>query len=250
MFFRRARPSFAIASALSKQAFERRKHRTAGGKRVVGRQPSFERFHQRNCDGRAVSQRIVDGAGTLTFEQRAQALGVLLEQCHVLALEIRDQPLPGPLRDGSHHAIDEHVDVCAGDLHVRAAREHREAGHQARHDLERLAIFAAHLRPHGSLPHDDEGDVQPVDAVLVGDADDSARRTAAVALEDVLQRATDRGFSVRDIVARVFLLNVALAALAVLTVIRSNAVVSAAALTVGAALVGVVLVGFARGKKA
>jgi UDP-N-acetylmuramyl pentapeptide phosphotransferase/UDP-N-acetylglucosamine-1-phosphate transferase len=64
------------------------------------------------------------------------------------------------------------------------------------------------------------------------------------------QRATDGGFSVSDVVARVFMLNVALAILAVLAVMRSSVVVSAAALATGAILVAAVLTSFARGKKA
>jgi UDP-N-acetylmuramyl pentapeptide phosphotransferase/UDP-N-acetylglucosamine-1-phosphate transferase len=64
------------------------------------------------------------------------------------------------------------------------------------------------------------------------------------------QRATDKGFSVSDVVARVFMLNIALAALAVLTVMHSNRIVSAVSLATGAMLVSAVLVSFARGKKA
>src|SRR5262245_42485003 len=64
------------------------------------------------------------------------------------------------------------------------------------------------------------------------------------------QRATDGGFSVNDIVLRVFLLNLALGALAMITVLRPHGSVSAAALGVGAALVGMLLESFARGRKA
>jgi UDP-N-acetylmuramyl pentapeptide phosphotransferase/UDP-N-acetylglucosamine-1-phosphate transferase len=63
------------------------------------------------------------------------------------------------------------------------------------------------------------------------------------------QRATDGGFSVPAIVLRVFLLNLALAALAMITVVRPHGSVSAAALGVGAALVGMLLESFARGRK-
>src|SRR5215470_9132379 len=64
------------------------------------------------------------------------------------------------------------------------------------------------------------------------------------------QRATDGGFSVHAIVLRVFLLNLALGALAMITVLRPHGSVSAAALGVGAALVGMLLESFARGRKA
>jgi UDP-N-acetylmuramyl pentapeptide phosphotransferase/UDP-N-acetylglucosamine-1-phosphate transferase len=63
------------------------------------------------------------------------------------------------------------------------------------------------------------------------------------------QRATDRGFSVNAIVLRVFLLNLGLGALAMITVVRPHASVSAAALGIGAALVGMLLDSFARGRK-
>jgi UDP-N-acetylmuramyl pentapeptide phosphotransferase/UDP-N-acetylglucosamine-1-phosphate transferase len=62
------------------------------------------------------------------------------------------------------------------------------------------------------------------------------------------QRATDGGFSVSGIVARVFMLNLALVGLALLTVVRPGAVVSAVALATGAVLVGFLLVSFTRGK--
>jgi len=64
------------------------------------------------------------------------------------------------------------------------------------------------------------------------------------------QRATDGGFSVHAIVLRVFLLNLALGALAMITVLRPHGSVSAAALGIGAALVGMLLESFARGRKA
>ena len=64
------------------------------------------------------------------------------------------------------------------------------------------------------------------------------------------QRATDEGFSVHAIVLRVFLLNLGLSALAMITVLRPHGSVSAAALGVGAALVGMLLASFARGGKA
>jgi UDP-N-acetylmuramyl pentapeptide phosphotransferase/UDP-N-acetylglucosamine-1-phosphate transferase len=62
------------------------------------------------------------------------------------------------------------------------------------------------------------------------------------------QRATDRGFTVTEIVARVFALNVALGGLAVLTVVAPRLPVQLIALCAGAALVAWVLSGFARGK--
>jgi UDP-N-acetylmuramyl pentapeptide phosphotransferase/UDP-N-acetylglucosamine-1-phosphate transferase len=62
------------------------------------------------------------------------------------------------------------------------------------------------------------------------------------------QRATDGGFSVSAIVARVFVLNLTLAGLALLTVIQPHGIVSAISLASGAALVGSLLVSFARGK--
>jgi UDP-N-acetylmuramyl pentapeptide phosphotransferase/UDP-N-acetylglucosamine-1-phosphate transferase len=64
------------------------------------------------------------------------------------------------------------------------------------------------------------------------------------------QRATDGGFSVNAIVLRVFLVNLALGALAMITVVRPHGSVSAAALGVGAAMVGMLLESFARGRKA
>jgi UDP-N-acetylmuramyl pentapeptide phosphotransferase/UDP-N-acetylglucosamine-1-phosphate transferase len=64
------------------------------------------------------------------------------------------------------------------------------------------------------------------------------------------QRATDGGFSVNAIVLRVFLLNLALGALAVITVVRPHGSVFAAALGVGAALVGMLLASFEHGRNA
>jgi len=63
------------------------------------------------------------------------------------------------------------------------------------------------------------------------------------------QRATDRGFTVGGIVLRVFLTNVALGALALITVVWPHGGVSAAALAIGIALVGILLASLARGKK-
>lgn len=63
------------------------------------------------------------------------------------------------------------------------------------------------------------------------------------------QRATDRGLSVNAIVSRVFLVNIGLGALALITVVHPNGGISAVALAAGAALVGVLLASFARGRK-
>jgi UDP-N-acetylmuramyl pentapeptide phosphotransferase/UDP-N-acetylglucosamine-1-phosphate transferase len=62
------------------------------------------------------------------------------------------------------------------------------------------------------------------------------------------QRACDLGFSVPDIVGRVFLTNLALAGLALLTVAKHDPVVVVVALLVGAALVAWLLASFARKK--
>ncbi len=62
------------------------------------------------------------------------------------------------------------------------------------------------------------------------------------------QRATDRGFTVNGIVARVFATNLALVGLALVTVAAGRTAISLVALVVGAAIVSVVLVIFARGK--
>jgi UDP-N-acetylmuramyl pentapeptide phosphotransferase/UDP-N-acetylglucosamine-1-phosphate transferase len=64
------------------------------------------------------------------------------------------------------------------------------------------------------------------------------------------QRATDGGLSVNAIVLRVFLVNLGLGALAVITVVRPHGSVAVAALGVGAAVVGMLLESFARGRKA
>lgn len=63
------------------------------------------------------------------------------------------------------------------------------------------------------------------------------------------QRATDRGFSVTSIVSRVLAVNLALAALAIATVLWPGGATAVAALGVGAALVGGLLTIFARGKR-
>jgi UDP-N-acetylmuramyl pentapeptide phosphotransferase/UDP-N-acetylglucosamine-1-phosphate transferase len=63
------------------------------------------------------------------------------------------------------------------------------------------------------------------------------------------QRATDGGFSVIEIVGRVFAVNVALAALAVISVTVSGRWVALAMLAAGAALVAWLLRAFARGKR-
>ena len=63
------------------------------------------------------------------------------------------------------------------------------------------------------------------------------------------QRATDHGFSVKTIVLRVFLVNLGLGVLALVTVVRPHAGVSAVALAAGAALVGGLLASFAHGRK-
>jgi UDP-N-acetylmuramyl pentapeptide phosphotransferase/UDP-N-acetylglucosamine-1-phosphate transferase len=62
------------------------------------------------------------------------------------------------------------------------------------------------------------------------------------------QRATDRGFTVSQVVARVFAVNIALAALAFVTLAAPGLLSETAALVCGAALVGWLLLGFARGK--
>jgi UDP-N-acetylmuramyl pentapeptide phosphotransferase/UDP-N-acetylglucosamine-1-phosphate transferase len=55
------------------------------------------------------------------------------------------------------------------------------------------------------------------------------------------QRATDNGFSVMAVIAHVFVLNLALAALAAGTLVWSSGVVQATALLAGLLLVGLVL---------
>ncbi len=61
------------------------------------------------------------------------------------------------------------------------------------------------------------------------------------------QRATDRGFQVIDVVARVFIVNLTLAALAVATILLRT--MDIAALSVGMALVAWLLIVFARGPR-
>jgi UDP-N-acetylmuramyl pentapeptide phosphotransferase/UDP-N-acetylglucosamine-1-phosphate transferase len=63
------------------------------------------------------------------------------------------------------------------------------------------------------------------------------------------QRATDRGFSVIEVVSRVFFVNLVLAALALATVVESSRELDIAALGAGAALVAWLLIGFARGRR-
>jgi UDP-N-acetylmuramyl pentapeptide phosphotransferase/UDP-N-acetylglucosamine-1-phosphate transferase len=62
------------------------------------------------------------------------------------------------------------------------------------------------------------------------------------------QRATDRGLKVPEVVARVFVVNLALAGLAFITVAAQNIIVSLAMLTAAAAIVYWLLAGFASGK--
>ena len=62
------------------------------------------------------------------------------------------------------------------------------------------------------------------------------------------QRATDRGFAVREVITRVFLLNLTLAALALIAVAGQNILVSVAMLCVAAGGVWWLLAVFARGK--
>jgi UDP-N-acetylmuramyl pentapeptide phosphotransferase/UDP-N-acetylglucosamine-1-phosphate transferase len=63
------------------------------------------------------------------------------------------------------------------------------------------------------------------------------------------QRATDGGFSVPEIVVRVFVLNVSLAGLALVSVIEPDPRVDVATLALGGALVAWLLLTFARGKR-
>jgi len=63
------------------------------------------------------------------------------------------------------------------------------------------------------------------------------------------QRATEGGFSVQEIVVRVFVLNVALATLALVSAIEPDPTVDLATLALGGALVAWVLLTFARGKR-
>jgi UDP-N-acetylmuramyl pentapeptide phosphotransferase/UDP-N-acetylglucosamine-1-phosphate transferase len=62
------------------------------------------------------------------------------------------------------------------------------------------------------------------------------------------QRALDGGFTVSEIVGRVFMVNLALVALAVMTVVDQSGYISLAALTIAAVLVGWLLAVFAQGK--
>jgi UDP-N-acetylmuramyl pentapeptide phosphotransferase/UDP-N-acetylglucosamine-1-phosphate transferase len=64
------------------------------------------------------------------------------------------------------------------------------------------------------------------------------------------QRATDRGLSVRQVVSRVFFVNVVLAALALFTLLAPGVLNKAAALISGAAVVGWLLLRFTRGRGA
>ncbi len=63
------------------------------------------------------------------------------------------------------------------------------------------------------------------------------------------QRATDGGYSATEIIARVFLANLGLSALAIMTVIMPGRLGEIAALAGGGALVAWLLITFARGKK-
>jgi UDP-N-acetylmuramyl pentapeptide phosphotransferase/UDP-N-acetylglucosamine-1-phosphate transferase len=63
------------------------------------------------------------------------------------------------------------------------------------------------------------------------------------------QRATARGFTVREIVARVFLVNVVLVGLALMSVVARSAIVSTLALAAAVAIVVRLLWTFARGKR-
>jgi len=64
------------------------------------------------------------------------------------------------------------------------------------------------------------------------------------------QRATDRGYTVIDVVARVFAVNLALAALAIVTVIVRSRTADIAALSAGVALVAGLLYALTRGRSA
>jgi hypothetical protein len=63
------------------------------------------------------------------------------------------------------------------------------------------------------------------------------------------QRATDRGFDVIGVVTRVFAVNLALAALALATILLPSRMMQFTALSLGAALVAWLLIVFARGPK-
>jgi UDP-N-acetylmuramyl pentapeptide phosphotransferase/UDP-N-acetylglucosamine-1-phosphate transferase len=80
--------------------------------------------------------------------------------------------------------------------------------------------------------------------VARGDAILQAHRT------HFYQRATDRGLKVPQVVARVFVVNLALAGLAFITVAAQNTIVSLAMLAAAAAIVYWLLAGFASGKDA
>ena len=62
------------------------------------------------------------------------------------------------------------------------------------------------------------------------------------------QLGTERGFSVREVVARVFLLNLWLCVLAAITVFAPGAPAQILALVIGFGLVAALLFAFARGK--
>jgi UDP-N-acetylmuramyl pentapeptide phosphotransferase/UDP-N-acetylglucosamine-1-phosphate transferase len=63
------------------------------------------------------------------------------------------------------------------------------------------------------------------------------------------QRATDNGFTVLEIVSRIFFVNILLAALALATVLEKSRELDVAALIGGAALVAWLLIAFSRGKR-
>jgi UDP-N-acetylmuramyl pentapeptide phosphotransferase/UDP-N-acetylglucosamine-1-phosphate transferase len=63
------------------------------------------------------------------------------------------------------------------------------------------------------------------------------------------QRATDRGFRVGDVVARVFAVNLALAALALTTILLPSRITDIPAVSAGSALVAWLLIVFARGPR-
>jgi UDP-N-acetylmuramyl pentapeptide phosphotransferase/UDP-N-acetylglucosamine-1-phosphate transferase len=62
------------------------------------------------------------------------------------------------------------------------------------------------------------------------------------------QRATERGFTVTEVVGRVFAVNLGLAALALATAVAESRAIDVAALACGAALVGWLLYAFSRGR--
>ncbi len=63
------------------------------------------------------------------------------------------------------------------------------------------------------------------------------------------QRATDRGFTVTEIVARVFVVNLVLAGLALISVLAGSRIADAAAFACGATLVAALLYGFTRKRR-